>query len=60
MGTTTDPPVAFVTEAKCHGCGTCAAGCPSGAITMHHSTDDQIITMVEAFLQPSSTQGSGE
>ncbi|MFW9891574.1 MAG: 4Fe-4S binding protein, partial [Candidatus Thorarchaeota archaeon] len=51
-----DPPTAFVTEAKCHGCGTCASGCPSNAITMRHSTDEQIMTMVEAFLQPTTLE----
>ena len=45
--------MAKVTEAKCHGCGTCAAACPSSAILMLHSTDDQILAMVEAFLCPS-------
>jgi heterodisulfide reductase subunit A len=60
MSTTTDPPVAFVTEAKCHGCGTCAAACPSSAITMRHSTDEQIMTMVEAFLMPPTLEGGGE
>jgi heterodisulfide reductase subunit A len=44
------PPVAFVQEAKCKGCGTCAAACPSSAIVMYHSTDEQILTMVEAYL----------
>ncbi|MHA2425847.1 MAG: 4Fe-4S binding protein, partial [Candidatus Thorarchaeota archaeon] len=43
-------PVAVVTEAKCHGCGTCAGGCPSSAILMLHSTDDQIMAMVQAYL----------
>ncbi len=47
-----DPHIAYVTEAKCHGCGTCAAGCPSSAIIMLHSTNDQILAMVEAFLCP--------
>jgi len=50
MDTEHDPPIAFVQEAKCKGCGTCAAACPSSAIVMYHSTDDQIMTMVEAFL----------
>ncbi|TFG14163.1 CoB--CoM heterodisulfide reductase iron-sulfur subunit A family protein [Candidatus Thorarchaeota archaeon] len=49
---TKEPAVAKVTEAKCHGCGTCAAACPSGAIIMRHSTDEQILTMVEAYLCP--------
>ncbi|MHA1484964.1 MAG: CoB--CoM heterodisulfide reductase iron-sulfur subunit A family protein, partial [Candidatus Thorarchaeota archaeon] len=52
-----DPPVAFVQEAKCHGCGTCAAACPSSAIVMLHSTDTQILTMVEAYLCPSTPEG---
>lgn len=58
MGTTSNPPRAFVTEAKCHGCGTCAAACPSKAITMQHSTDQQIKAMLEAFLEPSLMQES--
>jgi heterodisulfide reductase subunit A len=58
MGTTSNPPTAFVTEAKCHGCGTCAAACPSKAITMQHSTDQQIKAMLEAFLEPSLMQES--
>jgi heterodisulfide reductase subunit A len=58
MDETVDPSVAFVTEAKCHGCGTCAAACPSSAIIMYHSTDNQIMTMVEAYLcSPAQLEG---
>lgn len=53
-----DPAVAHVTEAKCHGCGTCAGGCPSSAIIMLHSTDEQILAMVEAYLcTPEQVEG---
>ena len=52
-----DPPVAFVQDAKCHGCGTCAAACPSSAIVMLHSTDKQILSMVEAYLCPATPEG---
>jgi len=52
-----DPATALVTEAKCHGCGTCASACPSHAIVMRHSTDQQIMTMVEAFLEPAPLEG---
>lgn len=56
-----DPHVAYVTEAKCHGCGTCAAACPSSAIIMLHSTNEQILAMVEAYLcpAPESPPGGG-
>ncbi|MFW9794381.1 MAG: 4Fe-4S binding protein, partial [Candidatus Thorarchaeota archaeon] len=59
MDETKKPPIAFVTEAKCHGCGTCASACPSSAIVMYHSTDDQILTMVEAFLCPAPEAQGG-
>jgi len=42
---------ARVTPAMCHGCGTCAAECPSDAITQHHFTDAQILTQVRAALE---------
>jgi heterodisulfide reductase subunit A len=54
-----DPPVAYVTEAKCHGCGTCAAACPSNAIIMYHSTDNQIMAMIEAYLCPTDMEQQG-
>ncbi len=59
MDNSRSPPVALVTEAKCHGCGTCAAACPTGAITMLHSTDEQILSMIEAFLCPAALQNGG-
>ncbi len=59
MDTTRTPPVALVTEAKCHGCGTCAASCPSRAIVMLHSTDEQIMSMIEAFLCPTISPSGG-
>ncbi len=60
MDETQDPPVALVTEAKCHGCGTCAAACPSNAIIMYHSTNDQILSMVEAYLCPTESATGGK
>jgi heterodisulfide reductase subunit A len=52
--------IAEVTPAKCHSCGTCAAACPSSAIVMLHATDDQILSMVEAFLCPLGELEGGE
>jgi len=42
---------ARVTTAMCHGCGTCAAECPSDAITQMHFTDAQILAQVRAALE---------
>ncbi len=41
---------AKVNSAACMGCGTCAAECPAGAIEMHHFTDAQIFSQVDAIL----------
>lgn len=42
---------ARVTLAACAGCGTCAAECPRGAIEMHHFTDAQIESQIDAILE---------
>jgi len=42
--------VSHVNAALCKGCGTCGGACPSGAISMHHFTDEQILAQVEALF----------
>ena len=39
------------TQALCKACGTCVASCPSGAITAHHFTDEQIYAQIEGILR---------
>jgi heterodisulfide reductase subunit A len=42
--------VAHVNEALCEGCGTCATFCPTSAIDIRHFKDQQIESMLQAFL----------
>jgi len=42
--------VAQVTVAQCKGCGTCGGTCPSGAITMNHFRDEEIMAQLEALI----------
>ena len=41
---------AWVDPNICTGCGTCAAHCPSGAISAGYASDDQLAVMIEAIL----------
>lgn len=41
---------AFIESAVCHGCGSCAAECPAGAIQLQQYTDEQTRIKVEACL----------
>jgi heterodisulfide reductase subunit A len=45
---------AVVEELSCMGCGACSASCPSDAITMHNSTDEQIIAQIQAATEVKS------
>jgi heterodisulfide reductase subunit A-like polyferredoxin len=42
--------VSRIDPALCCGCGTCAAHCPSSAITVGYSTDEQIEAMLAVLL----------
>jgi len=41
-----------VTEALCLGCGACAPACPTGAADMLNFSDEQLLTMLRAALEP--------
>ncbi len=42
--------VSVIPPSSCMGCGICTAECPAGAIRLRHSTDDQILSKIEALL----------
>jgi heterodisulfide reductase subunit A len=43
-----------VSEARCTGCGTCAAACPSNAIQQAGFNDAQVMAELKALLQKES------
>ncbi|MHC4473913.1 MAG: 4Fe-4S dicluster domain-containing protein, partial [Planctomycetota bacterium] len=42
--------VCQINEAICRGCGTCSAGCASGASKARHFTDEQIFAEIEGLV----------
>jgi heterodisulfide reductase subunit A len=43
--------VSEIPPAKCRGCGICVVECPARAITLKHSTDEQIDAKIDALLE---------
>jgi heterodisulfide reductase subunit A len=44
----------MVTEALCTGCGVCNVACPTGAASLSHFKDEQILGMIENHSQLNS------
>ena len=43
--------VAYVREAMCKGCGACAVACPTGAASIFHYDDQEVLSMVETAFE---------
>lgn len=43
--------VSQIPPSACMGCGICVSECPASAITMKHSTDEQIFAKIDALLE---------
>jgi heterodisulfide reductase subunit A len=39
-----------IQEAKCLGCGSCAAACPARTITLQHQEDQALVAMLDELL----------
>jgi len=44
-------PVCQVNEVICQGCGACGVACPTGAMSIRHFTDEQILSMVDGLVE---------
>ena len=42
--------VSEIPPSACMGCGICPSECPAKAITLKHSTDDQVLAKIDALL----------
>ena len=47
-----DRGVSEIPPPRCRGCGICAAECPAKAISLRHTTDEQIEAAIDALLSP--------
>lgn len=50
IGYSVETKTCSVNETLCKGCGTCVAACGSGALTLRHFTNDQLLSQIEEVL----------